>query len=179
MYLLDIVGVTATGHSFVIGQAFLSGEVTEDYTFVLQWLRDLYINAGLGLPLSVTTDQASGLLKALGEVFPEVPHLLCIWYVNKRVKAWVQQHWLNEIVRNTVIQGEAEQTTPEQRAEYIAAKQERFWPLWCAIWSNARTETDVEAAWQKLCGIYRAEYLKIISYLDTTWIKHRKLFCRF
>jgi MULE transposase domain len=35
MYLLNIVGITATGRSFVIGQAFLSGEHTEDYKFVL------------------------------------------------------------------------------------------------------------------------------------------------
>jgi hypothetical protein len=36
MYLLDIIGDTETGGSFVIGRAFLSGEATEDYVFVLQ-----------------------------------------------------------------------------------------------------------------------------------------------
>ena len=44
LYLLDIVGVTATNSSFVIGQAFLSAESTEDYTWVLEWVREYYIS---------------------------------------------------------------------------------------------------------------------------------------
>jgi hypothetical protein len=73
-----------------------------------------------------TTDQAGGLLKALREVFPEVPHLLYIWHINKRVTAWVTQHWLDEIIGPGPVQEGGESTTPKERAEFVKARRLRF-----------------------------------------------------
>ncbi len=42
MLLLDIIGVNATGRSFCIAFAFLSGETEEDYTWALERLKTLY-----------------------------------------------------------------------------------------------------------------------------------------
>jgi hypothetical protein len=46
------------------------------------------------MPESITTDKAGGLHAAYGVVWPEVPHLLCRWHINKDVKSYYQKHWL-------------------------------------------------------------------------------------
>jgi Ni2+-binding GTPase involved in maturation of urease and hydrogenase len=41
MYLVDIVGMTGSGKTFIIAQSFLSAEGEDDYGFILEWLRDV------------------------------------------------------------------------------------------------------------------------------------------
>jgi MULE transposase domain len=86
--LLNIVGFTATNRSFVIGQAFLTHEEEEDYVWVL------YYEYNLPTPESITTDKAGGLHNACSTVWPDVPHLLCRWHIDKDVKAYCQKQWL-------------------------------------------------------------------------------------
>lgn len=90
--LLDIVGFTATNRSFVIGQAFLTHEEEEDYIWVLEWIRDIYKQYDLPIPESITTDKAGGLHNVCSVVWPEVPHLLCRWHIDKDVKGYCQKH---------------------------------------------------------------------------------------
>jgi hypothetical protein len=87
LYLLNIVGITATNSSFIIGQAFLSFEAEEDYSWVLEYLRDFYKEAALDFPKSIASDKAGGLINAIAEIFPGVPHLLYIWHVNNDIEA--------------------------------------------------------------------------------------------
>lgn len=88
------MGFTATNRSFVIGQAFLTHEEEQDYVWALQWIRDLYEEYNLPTPESITTDKAGGVHKACSVVWPEVPHLLYRWHINKDVKRYYQKHWL-------------------------------------------------------------------------------------
>jgi hypothetical protein len=91
LYLLNIIGVTATNNSFVIGQAFLSSESEEDYSWVLQWPRNYLKQAELPLPNYITTDKAGGLMNAVENFFPKVPHLLYVWHINNDVEAYCRK----------------------------------------------------------------------------------------
>jgi hypothetical protein len=82
------MGYIAQNSIFTAGQAFLSNEATEDYTWVLRWLKDWYNAANILLPLTLTTDAAEGIRCALKVVFPDVPHLLCTWHLNNDLEAW-------------------------------------------------------------------------------------------
>ncbi|ERF75446.1 hypothetical protein EPUS_00239 [Endocarpon pusillum Z07020] len=110
--LLDIIGFTATNRSFVIGQAFLTHEEEEDYIWVLSWIRDLYEEYSLPTPESITTDKAGGLHNACAAVWPEVPHLLCRWHIDKDVKAYCQKHWLE---RTDHLSNEARRAVIDER----------------------------------------------------------------
>ena len=85
MYLVNIVGVSSTGRTFIITQAFLSAEGEEDYSFILEWLRSVYVYAGLDMPISIISDRALGLLVALKAIFPTSYYLLCTVHVNRDV----------------------------------------------------------------------------------------------
>jgi MULE transposase domain len=119
MYLFDLVGVTATNSSFIIGQAFLSAETTEDYEWVLQWLHNYYVKAQLPAPKSISTDKAGGLANAVESVFPGVPHLLCIWHVNNDVEAYCRKLWKGEI------DSTKGHTTVEERSTFMESRPRR------------------------------------------------------
>jgi hypothetical protein len=77
IHLFDVVGVTATNSYFIIRQAFLSHEATEDNRW-LEWIQDFYTTAS-NVPKSITTDKAGASAKAVEIVFPNVPFPLCPW----------------------------------------------------------------------------------------------------
>src|SRR3954454_19199647 len=78
-YLLNLVGVTATNSSFIIGQAFLSAETTKDYAWVLNGCTTTILKPSCQLlGLSALTNRG-------------VPHLLCIWHVNNDVEAYCRK----------------------------------------------------------------------------------------
>ena len=54
---------------------------------MLTALKNYLIQAEVPVPEVLVTDRDLGLIRAIRNVFPDVPHLLCIWHVNKNVLA--------------------------------------------------------------------------------------------
>lgn len=87
--------MTALNTSFVVGHAFLSVEDIEAFSIVLRWLRDIYINIGINPPLCLSTDRAGGLLAALKTIWPNIPHVLCIWHINNDIESYCKTLFRN------------------------------------------------------------------------------------
>jgi hypothetical protein len=204
MYLIDIVGVTSTGRTYIIAQAFLSAEGEDDYAFILEWLKGVYINLGLEMPLTITTDRALGLIKALKAIFPTSYHLLCTVHINRDVLAWCKKHWQEELLANTggnPVLFDSDEDLPhdptrtfsttnttenslistEEREEYLQTREMKFLLKWNAVIHATQLtgERGYEKAWQDLRLYYLAENPEIVSYLEDTWIgPFKKAFCQ-
>ena len=86
---LHMIGMDATGRSFCIAFAFLSGETEEDYMWALERLKTLYEQCG-GVFLSVIlTDRCLAAMNAASTLFPSAT-ALCVWHANKAVLARCQ-----------------------------------------------------------------------------------------
>ena len=84
MPMLEIVGVTATGASYTAAIVFMAAECVPDYEWALRQLqRDL----GDAAPEVILTDRDQAFMNAVGSIFPDVAHLLCLWHVNQNVMA--------------------------------------------------------------------------------------------
>ncbi|KAJ0127445.1 Uncharacterized protein HZ326_29452 [Fusarium oxysporum f. sp. albedinis] len=85
MPLLDIVGVDATGSTFCIAFAYLSGEEEEDFGWAFEQLRDLYDANGIKHPSVVLTDRCLACMNAVVSLlcFPSTKVMLCLWHINK------------------------------------------------------------------------------------------------
>ncbi|KAH1250309.1 Protein FAR1-RELATED SEQUENCE 2 [Glycine max] len=84
--LLDFVGVTPTGMTFSAGFAYVEGERVNNLAWALQRFRGLFLKRD-ALPGVIVTDKDQALMNAVKDVFPECTNLLCIFHINKNVKA--------------------------------------------------------------------------------------------
>jgi len=166
--LLDIVGFTATNRSFIIGQAFLTHEQEEDYIWVLQWIRDIYEKYKLPTPESITIDKAGGLHNACSVVWPEVPHLLCRWHIDKDVRGYCQKEWLEITDRNI---------TNEARKAIINERVSEFLGFWSQL-LYATTEAEYDRVWGILQRQFRDSQPRILNYLVRTWLPFKETFIR-
>ena len=72
MPLLNIVGISATYHSFNAGFVFLREETEKNYRWALEsWKEASKIN-----PVCITTDRELALIKAIRIVFPNAKNLV-------------------------------------------------------------------------------------------------------
>ncbi|KAL5154128.1 Protein FAR1-RELATED SEQUENCE 5 [Glycine soja] len=71
--LLDFVGMTPTGMTFPAGFAYVEGERVNNLCDALSGV--------------IVTDRDQALMNAVKDVFPECTNLLCIFHLNKNVKA--------------------------------------------------------------------------------------------
>ncbi|KAL6558823.1 hypothetical protein OROMI_019173 [Orobanche minor] len=84
MPFLEIVGMTPCNKNFLIAYAIMKDETEWSYAWVLEKLKIL-----LGFdvhPTAIVTDRELGLMRPIGEVFPQSAHLLCTWHINKDVE---------------------------------------------------------------------------------------------
>ncbi|KAH1257769.1 PKS-NRPS hybrid synthetase [Glycine max] len=84
--LLDFVGVTPTGMTFSAGFAYVEGERANNLVWALQRFRGLFLKRD-ALHGVIVTDREQTLMNAVKDVFPECINLLCIFHINKNVKA--------------------------------------------------------------------------------------------
>ena len=166
--LLDIVGFTATNSSFIIGQAFLTHEAEEDYIWILTWIREIYEKYKLPTPESITTDKAGGLHNACGVVWPEVPHLLCRWHIDKDVRGYCQKHWL--VHTENRISNDDRKTEIDENVKEFA----EFWTKML----YAETELDYTRNWLAMQEKYRDSQPQILSYLVRIWLPYKETFVR-
>ena len=129
--------MTSENESFIIGQAYLSREDTEGLVFVLRWLRDYYIDMDLSPPRTIISDASKAALAAIKLIWPEVPHLLCIWHVNKDVEARCKILWKQQIELEEPQLGRA------ARVVRIGEKWQDFRKYWYAV-LNATTPLDCD-----------------------------------
>ncbi|KAL5166848.1 Protein FAR1-RELATED SEQUENCE 5 [Glycine soja] len=84
--LLNFVGVTPTGMTFSAGFAYVEGERVNNLVWALQRFRGLFLKCD-ALPGVIVTDRDQALMNAVKDIFPECTNLLCIFHINKNVKA--------------------------------------------------------------------------------------------
>ncbi|XP_074303835.1 uncharacterized protein LOC141638328 [Silene latifolia] len=82
--LVEMVGVTPVGKSFVIAYALVKHESEDGYLWVLRKLKALLND--VVQPNAIVTDCEAGLLNAIPIVFPDSSHLLCLWHIYSNVE---------------------------------------------------------------------------------------------
>jgi len=174
LYLCQIIGMTARNTSFIIGQAFLSSEDTEAYEIVLRWLKNLYTKAGLKAPLCLSTDRAGGLLAALKVVWPEVPHILCIWHINNDIEAHCKTLFRNEWDSKA---SEAAKASSTERAAFVDTTWRDLRTDWRHVY-QATSEVECDMEWSHVCQKWSINNQEVIDYLRKTWMIHKQRFCQ-
>ncbi|KAH1193369.1 PKS-NRPS hybrid synthetase [Glycine max] len=84
--LLDFVGVTSTGMTFSAGFSYVEGECINNLVWALQRFRGLFLKPD-ALPRVIVTHKDQAFMNVVKDVFPECTNLLCIFHINKNVKA--------------------------------------------------------------------------------------------
>ncbi|XP_074300781.1 protein FAR1-RELATED SEQUENCE 4-like [Silene latifolia] len=83
--LVEVVGVTPCGSSFLIATVLLPSESEDDYGWMLLRLGELLSCTGSSISAFVT-DREMGLIGALESLHPSTPHLLCRWHINRAME---------------------------------------------------------------------------------------------
>ncbi|XP_012846999.1 PREDICTED: uncharacterized protein LOC105966977 [Erythranthe guttata] len=150
--LLEIVGVTPVGKNFTVAVAFLRHENEDHYTWVLQKLKRLF--PPQTLPSAIVTDRELGLIKALENVFPTVPHLLCLWHINMNVGRRASRCLGNSRRRGTA---------------FVVG-------VWQTLVKSV-SEEDFARNYTALTDEY-ANYPDLIEYLQYTWLVYKEKFVK-
>lgn len=149
MPLVEIVGITPVGKSFLIAYAIMLDETRESYEWLLEKLK-LLLDPGV-VPNAIVTDKDMALLGAINRVFSESSHLLCAWHIEKNVETYV---------KNKIQDG-------KEADKFIQSK---WKPV---IYSRSEESYD-----RRIKMLYHTEYKNIVGYLKSTWLVHDQKFVR-
>ena len=69
----------------------LSGETEEDFEWAFRQLDELLRQEQINPPKLIVTDRDRACLNAVRTVFPGALQRLCIWHMNKDVKAYTRE----------------------------------------------------------------------------------------
>jgi hypothetical protein len=94
--LVNLCTMTATNHTLLLGQAFVTHEEISDYEWVFRFYRKLCDQQEIPYPQTIISDKAGGILGSVPLVFPAAKHMLCIWHINKDVEAHCLKVWRRE-----------------------------------------------------------------------------------
>jgi hypothetical protein len=160
MPLLHFAGVTPTGKNFSIGFAFMTSEAEAEYQWVMAEFNKLVYGEQLK-PTVIVTDNEGALLKALDNVYPDIPHLLCRWHAEKNVLTKAQEFW-----RVTNVSDEDRKVNEELRDAFM-----RRWNE-CV---RAKTKEAFEDLYMKLKNDY-SHQSDLVAYLDDNKYTTKELF---
>ncbi|KAK9668801.1 hypothetical protein RND81_13G087700 [Saponaria officinalis] len=149
MPFVNFVGVTPVGKSFLIAYALLEDETSTSYEWALNQLKLMLDSI---VPNVFITDREKGLLLALSYVFPNTPHMLCLWYINTGLEN-----------RATKFYGDA-----------LAAQNFRRY-RWKPM-VEMKTVVEFENAWNEMKNSFHKH--ELVDYLESTWMLYATNFAK-
>lgn len=170
LYLCQIVGKTARNTLFIIGQAFLSNEDKEAFIFVLNWLKDFYLQMHMEMPSVCATDGCKALIAAVKEVWPGLPHLLCLWHLYNDVEAYCKPLWRRRIDTT------GDHMTAQTRRAFVDNQWSDFLRDFRQT-IQAGSVIEYEREWHQLRTKWSANEPEVIQYLLNTWISQKERIC--
>lgn len=153
MPLLEIVGITASGHTFIAAYGLLLHENTEFFRWALRAFLEL---TAASEPLVVVTDRDLALIKALDAEWPASFKMLCRWHIDKDIAAQVR----SKLARNENLQAD---DAEEMDTSFMKAWRKVFWAV---------TREDFDSKWldcQLAFGVEPAS-APLIEYIEETWM---------
>jgi len=85
MPMFEVVGVTSTDLTYLVGFGFVTHEKEENFVWVLKMLHRL-LTSKMNMPKVIVTNRDMSLMKAVGNVFPESYAMNCYFHVQANVK---------------------------------------------------------------------------------------------
>ena len=147
-----------------IGIALMSFEKEEDFNWVLTHLKEALRSKRISLSVAIT-DRDRALINAWGNVFPEVPILLCHWHANKDVLAYARQHVApqQKMPNGDVIEGEDTQKFMQAYYNCVAAQTPE----------DFKAQSDfVAKEWPRMAEYLEKHWWPHKELLVTAWTKH-------
>ncbi|XP_024963373.1 protein FAR-RED IMPAIRED RESPONSE 1-like [Cynara cardunculus var. scolymus] len=87
MIFVPFLAVDNHKASVVVGSALISGEIIENFTWVLK----AFLKCHEKQPVFVITDQCLAMKQAIPMVLTEAKHRLCVWHIMKKVSVALNQ----------------------------------------------------------------------------------------
>ena len=144
--VIQLVGVTPVRKNFSIGFALVDNEKTESYVWVLKCLE---LMLGRRQPTAFVTDKEQGLAAALRIIFPQTPHLLCIWHMKRNIEA---------------------------KIKYITSNAEMAEAFVHGRWNNvlyALTDAEFFTEWEDMVLSDWANIGGLMEYLGSEWLPYK------
>ncbi|KAG9189955.1 hypothetical protein G6011_06823 [Alternaria panax] len=164
--LLHILGCTNLQTFYSAGFCFLTNQTEADYHWAIA---SFLLETGVQEPRVFISDQEEALKTTARSLLPEVPQLLCVWYINQNVQTKAQQTWRDV---DGVTRGGKKR---------IAGFRARFIERWTQL-VYAKRPTEFELKWNELLNDYSHQqelcrYLQDDLYLTSTewaaaWTSH-------
>ncbi|XP_074303466.1 protein FAR1-RELATED SEQUENCE 5-like [Silene latifolia] len=147
--LVEMVGVTPVGKSFVIAYALVKHESEDGYLWVLRKLKALLND--VVQPNAIVTDCEADLLNAIPTVFPDSSHLLCLWHIYSNV---------------------------ETKALDITGRDSWAKHITCNLFEvvvEAETEVKFNVAWGNLAR----QWAGVEAYIERQWFPHLEKWAKY
>ncbi|KAK9715575.1 hypothetical protein RND81_06G174200 [Saponaria officinalis] len=129
MPMVEVVGLTPVGKTFMIGYGFVTKETTESYTWVLEKVRQML---GGVTPNAIVTDREQGLLEAVSLVFPDSRHLLCVWHIDMAVEKYALELHKSDWIAKKI----TSKWWHMVRTAATVDEHERRWANFCKKWGG-------------------------------------------
>jgi hypothetical protein len=85
MPFVNIIGIILYNKSFFAGSAFIPSKKVLDFEYVFKIIKKVYNIAKLPYLTTFVTDGDSHIATAIGRIFFNANHILCIWHVNNNI----------------------------------------------------------------------------------------------
>ncbi|KAK9067756.1 hypothetical protein SSX86_011867 [Deinandra increscens subsp. villosa] len=146
---VQMIGVTSTGNSFLIASAFITYEREDNYTWVLERLKEIL--EGCYMPRVILTDKDLALVNACGKVFPDASRQLCRWHIQENIFTNCRQKFSN-------------------RGVYTWDNFTRDWSYLCESSNEQLYQMNRNNIYKGLVKINRPD---VLEYLDKNWLTDR------
>jgi hypothetical protein len=157
--LLNVIAITGMNTVLPVFQAWLPGEAEPDFVWALNMLRLLMIENDVPLARIILTDRDLACMKALCQVFPGIPIMVCRWHMVKNVESRVRQE---------LGQARVENPAPGQPAYQNSLAADKYMTAFYKA-----VDSDTEASFETNCTELREMNATLAAYLQLHWWKYK------